>query len=176
VRFWNAHLRTISRVVIDPNWRGLGLSVRLVRETLPRAGVPYVEALAAMAQVHPFFERAGMTRYDAPPPRQSERLKEALATAGLSRRDARSGPALRAAIERIEDASLRRWLDAEVMRWVRSYLGAKTARVYRPTLSQACGYVARFLFTRPAYYLWAAPQVGASASSAAAMPLSPATE
>jgi len=176
VRFWNAHLRTISRVVVDPNWRGLGLAVRLVRETLPRAGVPYVETLAAMARVHPFFERAGMTRYDAPPPRQSERLKEALATAGLGRRDARSGPALCEAIERTGDASVRRWLRAEVMRWVRSYLGAKTAKVCCPTLEQACGYVARFLFTRPAYYLWAAPEVGTSDSSAAAMPLSPATE
>jgi len=176
VRFWNAHLRTISRVVIDPNWRGLGLAVRLVRETLPHAGVPYVEALAAMARVHPFFERAGMTRYAAPPPRQSERLKEALAMAGLSRRDARNGPALLAAIELIPDEALRRWIDAEVMRWVRSYLGAKTAKVCRPTLAQACGDVARLIHTRPVYCLWAAPQVGRSESSAAAMPLSPATE
>lgn len=160
LRFWNQHLRTISRVVIDPNWRGLGLAVRLVRETLPLAGVPYVEALAAMARVHPFFEQAGLTRYDLPTPRQSHRLREALATAGLRREEARSGPALAAAVAALADEPLRHWIESELLRWVRSYLGAKTARTYRPTLDQTCGYAARFLYSDPAYFLWAKMSTG----------------
>ena len=28
--------------------------------------VPFIEALAVMGRVNPFFEKAGMTRYDAP--------------------------------------------------------------------------------------------------------------
>ena len=159
VRFWNAHLRTISRVVVDPNWRGLGLAVRLVRETLPLIGVPYVEALAAMARVHPFFKRAGMTRYAAPPPKESERLREALATAGIPRHDVRSGSALAAAVAGLGDDAVRRWLEGELGRWVRSYLGAKTGQTVHPTLEQTCGYVARFLYTRPAYFLWANPDM-----------------
>ena len=155
VRFWNNHLRTISRVVVDPNWRGLGLSERLVRETLPLAGVPYVEALAAMGRVHPFFERSGMTRYDVPPSPEGERLREALATAGLQRRDARSPAALLAAVENLPDDRLRAWLTAEMLRWARSYLGAKTSKLWSPTLPQTCGYIARFLFSAPAYFLWA---------------------
>jgi len=153
-RFWNAHLRTISRVVLEPNWRGLGLAARLVRETLPQAGTPYVEALAAMARVHPFFAQAGMTEYDAPPPPQSERLREALAAAGLARADARSAAALVAAVEGL-GAAEREWLVGEIGRWTRSYLGAKTAKTWRPTLEQSCGYVARFLYSEPSYYLWA---------------------
>jgi GNAT superfamily N-acetyltransferase len=154
-RFWNGHLRTISRVVLEPNWRGLGLAARLVRETLPQAGTPYVEALAAMARVHPFFAQAGMTEYDAPPPPQSERLREALAAAGLGRADARSAAALVAAVTGLGEEE-REWLVGEIGRWTRSYLGAKTAKTWRPTLEQSCGYVARFLYSEPSYYLWAA--------------------
>ncbi|MEA3368340.1 MAG: hypothetical protein U9R68_09540, partial [Planctomycetota bacterium] len=62
-RLLNREVRLVSRVVIAPNWRGLGLAARLVAETLPKVGTPYVEALAAMGHVHPFFERAGMTAY-----------------------------------------------------------------------------------------------------------------
>lgn len=162
VRVWNAHLRTISRVVIDPNWRGLGLAVRLVRETLPLAGTAYVEALAAMGRMHPFFERAGMTRYPSPPPPQSERMREALATAGLERRDLRSGESLLVAVERMADEGLKNWLLGEMRRWMRSYLGAKTAKVVRMTLPRTCRYLARFLYSEPAYYLWA----GAAAQAA----------
>jgi len=157
-RFWNAHLRTISRVVLDPNWRGLGLAARLVRETLPQAGTPYVEALAAMARVHPFFAQAGMAEYDSPAPPQSERLREALAAAGLQRQDARSEAALVAAVNALADGE-RGWLVEEIGRWARSYLGAKTAKVWRPTLEQSCGYVARFLYSEPSYYLWANPEM-----------------
>ena len=158
VRFWNEHLRTISRVVIDPNWRGLGLAVRLVRETLPLAGVPYVEALAAMARVHPFFEQAGLTRYDLPTPEESQRLREALATAGVRREEVRSGPALAAAVAALPDESVRRWMEKELLRWSRSYLGAKTSRTRRPTLEQTCGYAAGFLYSDPVYFLWARGQ------------------
>jgi GNAT superfamily N-acetyltransferase len=65
----NREMRTISRVVIHPQWRGLGLAVMLVKHALANAepGVIYTEALAAMGHVHPFFERAGMMRYERPP-------------------------------------------------------------------------------------------------------------
>ncbi len=154
MRFWNGCLRTISRVVVDPNWRGLGLAVRLVRETLPLAGVPYVEATAAMARVHPFFERAGMTRYPVTVSPPAERLRRALEAVGIDRRAARSAAALLEAIQRLDDGT-QRWLGGELDRWGRSYLGAKTAQTVTPTLAQTCGYVARFLYSTPAYYLWA---------------------
>ncbi|MEO0512924.1 MAG: hypothetical protein AAF108_08520 [Planctomycetota bacterium] len=58
----NALLRTIARVVIDPRYRGLGLAAQLVRAYLRRPETIYTEALAAMGQASPFFERGGMTR------------------------------------------------------------------------------------------------------------------
>ncbi|MBE3071110.1 MAG: hypothetical protein IMZ66_12815 [Planctomycetes bacterium] len=149
----NRELRIVSRVVITPNWRGLGLAERLVRETLPRVGTPYVEALAAMGHVHPFFERAGMTAYPQPPSREGQRLLAAMETAGLARTDRRSGPALAAAIERL-DAPMQRFLLAEIARWGRSYLGAKNHRTNRPDAARLCELVARHLDGVPVYYLW----------------------
>ena len=57
----NAEIECISRVVVHPIYRGCGLAVRLVRRALAEAQTPFVEALAAMGAVHPFFELAGMT-------------------------------------------------------------------------------------------------------------------
>ena len=59
----NAELRCISRVIVDPRWRGLGLAVALVRQALDTSTTTRTEALAAMGRVHPLFELAGMTAY-----------------------------------------------------------------------------------------------------------------
>ena len=75
----NKNIRTISRVIIEPRFRSLGLAARLVKETMPLMNVPFVEGLAVMGRVNPFFEKAGMTRFDAPPSPGCARLIEALA-------------------------------------------------------------------------------------------------
>lgn len=58
----NRDLSLISRVIIHPKYRTIGLGVKLVKETLPLAGKPYVETVAVMAKYNPFFERAGMEK------------------------------------------------------------------------------------------------------------------
>lgn len=62
IRFANKHLRTISRVIVHPQFRGLGLASLLVRGLIDLCPTRYVEATAAMGMVHPLFERGGMTR------------------------------------------------------------------------------------------------------------------
>ena len=62
LRFANANLRTISRVVVHPQFRALGLSTLLVRCLCAHCDTRYVEAIAQMGHVHPLFTRAGMTR------------------------------------------------------------------------------------------------------------------
>jgi ABC-type lipoprotein export system ATPase subunit len=57
----NAEILRISRVIIHPKYRGIGLAAELVRQTLPLVNVRLVETVAAMAKYNPFFERAGMT-------------------------------------------------------------------------------------------------------------------
>jgi len=58
----NKSLATISRVILHPKYRSIGLGVKLVKETLPLVGRPYVETVAVMAQYNPFFEKAGMRK------------------------------------------------------------------------------------------------------------------
>jgi ABC-type ATPase with predicted acetyltransferase domain len=55
-------ISTITRVVIHPKYRSIGLGAKLVHETLPQAGTPHVETIAVMARINPFFEHAGMQR------------------------------------------------------------------------------------------------------------------
>jgi len=62
IREANEKIATISRVILHPKYRSIGLGERLVRETMPLVGRPYIEVMAVMAQYNPFFERAGMRK------------------------------------------------------------------------------------------------------------------
>jgi GNAT superfamily N-acetyltransferase len=67
LRFANANLRTISRVVIHPQFRSIGMAAELVRQVIARCPTRYVEASARMGHFVRFFEHAGMTRVPAAP-------------------------------------------------------------------------------------------------------------
>jgi ABC-type ATPase with predicted acetyltransferase domain len=58
----NLGLSTISRVVVHPKYRSIGLGAKLIRETLPRVGTPCIEMIAVMAKYNPFAEKAGMKK------------------------------------------------------------------------------------------------------------------
>lgn len=81
----NEHVRCISRVIIDPRYRGLGLASRLVRETMPQTGAAMVEAAGVMGCFHPFFKRAGMLEFRQPPDVKAERMRTALETVDINR-------------------------------------------------------------------------------------------
>lgn len=79
----NEEVRVISRVVVDPRWRGLGVARRLVRAYLADPLTAATEAIAAMGWLCPFFERAGMVVYELPIVARDARLIDALGHAGL---------------------------------------------------------------------------------------------
>ena len=58
----NKKLSTINRVVIHPKYRTIGLGEKLIHDTLPIVGTPYVELIAVMAKISPFAEKAGMRK------------------------------------------------------------------------------------------------------------------
>jgi len=62
IREMNKQLSIISRVVIHPKYRTIGLGAKLIHETLPLVGTPYVEMIAVMAKYNPFAEKAGMQK------------------------------------------------------------------------------------------------------------------
>ena len=112
-------MRTISRVIVDPRCRGVGLAVRLVRHALEDATTPYTEAIAAMGRVHPFFEKAGMVRFDPPVSREMSRFEAALAQIGCPPWTLASTRAVRARIDMIEQHR-RDWFHAELTRFART--------------------------------------------------------
>jgi len=57
VKELNRKVSIISRVVVHPKYRTIGLGSKLVRETLSLAGTPYVELVAVMAKYNPFERR-----------------------------------------------------------------------------------------------------------------------
>jgi len=79
----NESLRTISRVVVDPRYRGLGLATRLVRAYLAQSLTPATEAVAAMGWVCPFFECAGMRAINLQPSARALKLARTLKSAGI---------------------------------------------------------------------------------------------
>jgi ABC-type ATPase with predicted acetyltransferase domain len=81
----NQKLSIITRVVVHPKYRTIGLGAKLVKETLPLAGTPYVEMPAVMAKYNPFAEKAGMQKIvEQPPPKQALKIAETLQKHGFN--------------------------------------------------------------------------------------------
>jgi GNAT superfamily N-acetyltransferase len=81
----NEKLSIISRVVVHPKYRTIGLGVKLIRETLAKAGTPYVEMPAVMAKYNPFGEKAGMRKIaEQPPPKEALKIAEVLEHLGFN--------------------------------------------------------------------------------------------
>lgn len=115
--FVNREVRTISRVVVDPRCRGLGVATRLVLHVLDHASTVYTEAWASMGRVSPFFARAGMARFDAPATAAQARLRDALAELDLQPCDLARPSRVQS---RLRHASREEqtWFDAELRRFI----------------------------------------------------------
>lgn len=108
----NSELRCISRVIVDPRYRGLGIATRLVRAYLAAPMSPATEAVAAMGLISPFFERAGMTAYRVPMHAADARLADAVEAAGFE-------PWMLADTERAAAMAGDPLVAAELARWAR---------------------------------------------------------
>ncbi|MFO1094636.1 MAG: hypothetical protein U0992_15220 [Planctomycetaceae bacterium] len=58
----NRQLVMLSRVVLHPTYRGAGIAAAFIRRSCALSGFRWIEALAQMGHVNPFFERAGFVR------------------------------------------------------------------------------------------------------------------
>jgi len=77
----NKEWTLISRVIVHPKYRTIGLGVKLIKDTLCLTGRRHVELIAVMAQYNPFAERAGMKKILVKEPTEKivkavERLKK----------------------------------------------------------------------------------------------------
>ena len=145
----NREVRIVRRLVIHPDVRGCGLGRMLVRRTLPRAGTRYVECLAAMGQVNPVFERAGMKRVGAcPMPRVQARAMEALEKLGVD-------PLARdVGVQVCRRPQVRSVVAEVVRRWYRATTGGGEDRVARQSPPWLAQTFRGLIGSRPVYYLW----------------------
>lgn len=67
LRFANAHVRTISRVIVHPQFRALGIATRLTHALIDACPTRYVESSAAMGRYATFLRAAGMTNVASAP-------------------------------------------------------------------------------------------------------------
>jgi hypothetical protein len=148
----NRTVRTISRVIIEPRFRGLGLAVRLVRDTMPLMNVPMVEALAVMGHANPFFEKAGMKAYTAPLSAQCVQMKEAFSLVGIEERVAVDARAAQQHIEGLSQGE-RLFIEREMKRFLAGY----GKRKHMPAGFERTQFVLSKLTDRPVYYLWLNP-------------------
>lgn len=147
----NAEIRCISRVIVAPSDRALGLASAMVRHALTHAPTPNIEALAALGQAAPVFRAAGMTEYPVPVLAQDARLRDMLDVAGIEPwRLATPSDAYRRLLAafpaRFVESELRMWSDAS-----RATRGVKHAPP-EAVFAKACARLARttraFAWTR----------------------------
>jgi hypothetical protein len=147
--FINNNIRNISRVVIEPRFRSLGLAARLVHETLHLVNVPIVEALAVMGHVNPFFEKAGMKAYSAKEPLRLVQLIEAFSVVGI-KKEILIDPRM---VQETLDALPKQENDF-IERQMKIFLQSYGTRRNMPTGLERTKFVLSKLTERPVYYIW----------------------
>ncbi len=155
MRFINNNVRTIARVVIEPRYRTLGLAHQLVEKTMPLLNMPYIEALAVMGKVNPFFEKAGMMKFEGSEHLRCVKLRQALSAIGIEQVDLVD-------IERTHNKlqSLNEKQKAFIEKQIKDFLAAygRRARNLSDSLTRT-EFVLSRLSDRPVYYLWRNPNV-----------------
>lgn len=150
----NRELRVIRRLVIHPDVRGCGLGHWLVKQTLPLAGVRFVECLAAMGAVNPIFDKAGMQRVGTiEPPPARQRILQVLRHAGV---DPLAADFVNQVCRR---PTIRKLVTRSVNDWYRSTTGnpQRAERLSPMALAQTFRQSAG---SQPVYFIWARDEAG----------------
>lgn len=145
----NKNIRCISRVIIEPRFRGLGLANRLVRQTMPQMNVPIIEAMAVMGWINPFLEKAGMRPYTLNLPERFARLIEALSMVGIEDKDLIDPKTVQRRLSRLNGESAE-FIDCEIKRFLKGYGGRRNM----PHGLERTKYVLSRLTARGVYYIW----------------------
>ncbi len=148
----NRHVRCLARVIVEPRFRGIGLAVRLVRETMPKLNVPIIEALGIMPRVNPFLERAGMQCFEPRVPVEHVELIEALSTVGIEEEDLVDPKRVQQGLDRLGPAA-RAFVEARIQQFLKSHGSRRTL----PDGPERTHYILGRLTHRPAYYIWFHP-------------------
>ncbi len=145
----NKNIRRISRVIVEPRFRSLGLATRLVSETMPLLNVPIIEAMAVMGLINPFFEKAGMKPYNAKTPARCSRLIEAFNLAGIEGHQLIDAEYVQRKLDKLPKEQSE-FIELEIRRFLQSY----GKRRMMPPGPERTRYILSKLTDRPVYYIW----------------------
>ena len=148
----NRHVRCISRVIVDPRWRGLGLAGWLVRETKPILQTAMIESMALMGQFHPFLEKAGLRRFNPPQNPAAEKLAAALEILGVERKCWYDPRAVQAKIDSLSPPAAE-FLEQHIQRFLGNF---GTRRDFSPGVCRTAFLLEKLAF-RWAYFVWLNP-------------------
>ena len=132
----------------------LGLAQWLITETMGKLNVPYIEAMAVMGKINPFFERAGMMKFQAKPPARCIRMTETLGAVGIDQIDLIDSVKVNTCIESLP-AGPRRFLEKNISTFLAAY-GRKGRKIQHSI--ERTEMILNKLADRPVYYLWRNPQ------------------
>jgi len=155
----NKNIRCISRVIIEPRFRGLGLASRLVRQTMPKMNVPIIEAMAVMGLVNPFFEKAGMKALTAEMPARCVQLIEAFSMVGIEDPDLIDTEKVQQKLARLPNHQSE-FIEREINCFLQSYGSHRNDQFSM----ERTRYILSKLTARPVYYIWFNPKFDAGCS------------
>ncbi|MHC4726041.1 MAG: hypothetical protein ACYS17_02340 [Planctomycetota bacterium] len=145
----NKNIRCISRLIIDPRFRGLGLAKRLVRQTMSKMNVPIIEAIAIMGRINPFLEKAGMRPYTSKPSLRFAQFIEALSIIGIEDRDLIDPQKIQRKLSRLDDEKTE-FIEREIKHFLKGY----GRRRNMPPGLERIRFILSRLNARPVYYIW----------------------
>ena len=149
----NDNIRCISRVIIAPRYRCLGLAQHLVRRTMPRLNTAVIEAVTAMGKINPFFEKAGMTAYRAKPADRNVRFIEALGMVGIDENLFIDPQEVQRKLDNLSKAE-RAFIEREMMTFLQAY----GKRKHMADGIERTRFVLSKITARPVYYIWFNPK------------------
>ena len=117
-------------------------------------GVSMIESLAVMGKVNPFFERAGMVRFDPPADADVERMKQALEMIGVDEPMWIDPDLVYERIECLADSE-RAFIESEIDRFLQRY----GKRRFMEQGVERIEYVLGKLGDRPSYFVWLNPEI-----------------
>jgi GNAT superfamily N-acetyltransferase len=150
----NKNVRCISRVIIDPRYRGIGLGTKLVRNTMPRMNIAFIESMAVMGLINPFFQRAGMTAYHGKQSPRTVQMIEAFGMVGIDENDLIDPRSVQQKIESL-DTEKQHFVNHQIKEFLRPF----AKRRAMPDGLERTRFVLSRLTGRPVYYIWQNPAI-----------------